>query len=65
MDMLKKCKECQKEKPLDEFQKHKHYKDGCLNKCKECVSLNYKKKRNINIDEFIAKSDCSFSFSLE
>lgn len=34
--MMRICKKCGDEKPLDEFRKHKDYKDGITNTCKKC-----------------------------
>lgn len=36
------CKNCGQEKPVADFQKHKGYKDGYANCCKECRNLYYK-----------------------
>ena len=36
------CKNCGQEKPIADFQKHKGYKDGYANCCKECRNLYYK-----------------------
>lgn len=46
----KKCFKCNKEKPLQEFYKHKEMSDGHVNKCKDCnkvdVRKNYTKNKN-------------------
>jgi len=34
---MKTCRECQIEKPMTEYYKHKEMADGHLNKCKSCV----------------------------
>ena len=36
------CKKCGQEKPLDEFAKHKGYKDGHHTCCRECRNLYYR-----------------------
>jgi hypothetical protein len=33
------CKKCGQEKPLDEFPKHRGYKDGRQSFCRECRNL--------------------------
>ena len=40
--MTKTCSECNTEKPLDEFHKHKNHRDGKQSHCKACM----RKKRN-------------------
>lgn len=47
---MKKCIDCNKEKELSEFYKHKKMMDGHLNKCKACVKLRVSKHRDENID---------------
>jgi hypothetical protein len=39
----KKCKKCEVEKELTEFNKDKYSKDGHKYRCRECTSLEYKK----------------------
>ena len=34
------CKQCNKEKDIDNFYKDKNVKDGYRNKCKECIKIN-------------------------
>ena len=45
--MHKTCKSCGTAKPLSEFYAHKHSKDGCLARCKPCIS----DQRRINYDK--------------
>ena len=40
---MKKCSQCKKTKPLDEFYKRAETKDGYRYECKSCVSVNGKK----------------------
>ena len=44
MKKEKVCKHCNKMKPLEEFHKNNHAKDGRLHICKECYHLVFKKK---------------------
>jgi len=44
------CKECGEEKPLNRFHMNKTYKDGHINKCKNCVYEYDKKYRADNYD---------------
>ena len=44
---LKTCKECKKEKPFNDFEKHKSYPDGLRNICKECQE--YLKENTLKI----------------
>lgn len=41
---MKRCRDCQKVKPLDAFYLHEQTKDGRLNKCKECVKARVKSR---------------------
>ncbi len=43
---MKICKECGKEKSLDDFYKNKRMKDGYVNQCKACDSVYWKKRRD-------------------
>jgi len=40
------CKKCGKEKPLDEFPKNKHMKDGRGSLCKSCTALYQQERYN-------------------
>ncbi len=40
MDKMRVCKECGKEKILDDFQRHKNGKDGYAGKCRDCATKN-------------------------
>lgn len=42
---MKKCRECQLEKELDQFNKRASNRDGYDNKCKECIKIYI---RNLN-----------------
>lgn len=42
---MKVCKQCNESKSLQEFYKHKQMKDGYLNKCRECVKVSPKRRR--------------------
>lgn len=54
---MKKCKKCNRKKPLTEFYKEKRAKDGYKNSCKKCIS-NYKKTfKNTRIKQGIC-TDC-------
>lgn len=44
----KKCKECEKDKPLSEFHKHKNSKDKLSYQCKECWNARCKEFRMKN-----------------
>ena len=50
---MKTCTECNKEKELAEFYKHKEMLDGHLNKCKECVKSRVSKHRENNIERIM------------
>jgi hypothetical protein len=41
------CTCCQKEKPLDEFGKNRHRKNGKSNYCKDCMSAREEKRKKI------------------
>lgn len=44
---MKKCKDCQIEKPIDDFFKNKNFKSGYTAKCKECFQkVYYWQKKN-------------------
>jgi len=49
--MIKICRKCKKEKPINEFYKHKGMTDGYLNICKKCVLKRVKKYSEINRDK--------------
>lgn len=49
---MKTCKECKKEKPINEFYKHPAMDGGHLNKCKECKKEMAKKNREENIEYY-------------
>ena len=42
---MKNCKNCKKDKPLDEFYTHSGMRDGRLSKCKECCKIYEKATR--------------------
>lgn len=48
--MTKICFVCKKEKPLEEFYKHKAMSSGYLNKCKECTREYMNKHRLENLE---------------
>jgi hypothetical protein len=39
--MVKRCKDCGTEKPLDQFHEHRMMKDGHINVCKDCKKQYY------------------------
>jgi hypothetical protein len=43
---MKTCKWCHKEKPLNDFPKHKQMSDGHLNKCRICCNIALNLRRN-------------------
>ena len=49
---MKTCKVCLIEKPLTDFYFHKNSKDGCLARCKKCISdqrkVNYSPDKALN-----------------
>jgi len=47
---MKRCRECGKEKPLDDFYTHPRMADGHLNKCKSCVKARVAKHRDRNLE---------------
>lgn len=49
--MMKVCRECCRELPIEEFYKHSRMEDGHLNKCKECVKSRVGKYREHNIEK--------------
>jgi hypothetical protein len=51
---MKVCRECQQEKPLDQFYKHEKMKDGHLNKCIPCVKERVLKHRSENLEKIQA-----------
>ena len=60
---VKNCKKCKTDKPYSEYSRHKHYKDGFLNYCKECIIKKLKQKNEFNIEKYV--SEPQFVFSLE
>jgi hypothetical protein len=50
--MLKKCKDCEAEKPLSEFYAHKGMKDGRLNICKDCAKAAAIKNRAAKVEYY-------------
>jgi hypothetical protein len=48
--ILKKCRRCFKEKPIESFVKRKNVSTGRSNFCKECKNKEYVEKRNNNWD---------------
>jgi len=48
----KECFKCRKTLPLTEFYKHKHMRDGHVNKCKRCNKIDVKANREKNIDYY-------------
>lgn len=52
---MKKCKKCEESKDLLEFYKSKNHADGYLNKCKSCLSIEYKEKYELNKEEIKRK----------
>lgn len=64
---MKVCSRCRKEKPLEEFNKHRNYKDGYRNICKLCRNksdLEAKKKRFIEYSE-ATMSEKALSYMIE
>jgi hypothetical protein len=51
---MKVCRECNTEKPFDEFYKHPKMADGHLNKCAACVKARVTKHREANLEKIIA-----------
>lgn len=47
---MKKCRECEQEKPISDFYKHAAMADGHLNKCIECVKARVSKHRQANLE---------------
>ena len=39
---VKICTKCGMSKPLSEFHKNRHHKDGLAYRCKECANLNFR-----------------------
>jgi hypothetical protein len=52
--MLKTCRDCKRELPIEEFYKHPMMGDGHLNKCADCVRLRVKKHRERNLEKIRA-----------
>ena len=50
---MKTCTECNEEKDLKEFYKHKSMLDGYLNKCKVCVKTRVNNHRVANIEKIM------------
>ena len=51
---MKICPTCKKQKPLSEYHKDLRNKDGCVNKCKSCISKKDKRLR-ITIDGIVRR----------
>lgn len=51
---LKTCRDCDSLLPITAFYKHRHMRDGFLNKCKVCVRARSVRHRNLNIDRIRA-----------
>jgi len=49
---MKKCKQCEETKPLDDFYKLAGNKDGRFGKCKVCVRANVTANRGKNIERY-------------
>jgi len=43
---MKTCTKCEQEKPLEEFHKHKGFKDGRQSRCKGCVKQYYENNKD-------------------
>lgn len=43
--MLKRCRTCEKEKPIDEFYKNWQARDGRSSQCRRCWSKYYQRNR--------------------
>ena len=50
-NVLKKCKECEQEKPLSEYYKHDNMSDGYLSMCKACKCFFIKEHRELDVEK--------------
>jgi 5-methylcytosine-specific restriction endonuclease McrA len=62
---VKKCGRCQQEKPLDQFGKDKHSRDGLTKHCKDCKREFHKSYRENNREKWLADKKASRSRNIK
>jgi hypothetical protein len=58
---MRKCKICGEHKSIDDFQRHKNYKDGLRNYCKKCHANYNRKWRSKNIRKCLDRSKAYYN----
>ena len=54
---MKVCRYCEKEKPLEDFNKHSHGSDGYDNRCKECTNEDKRTRHQLHRENKHTKTE--------